>query len=375
MPRPSAGIPLEQALQGCLLGTALGDALGLACEGLSPARQKRLFPDLSRFHFLPGGRGMVSDDTEHLCLVAQALLRSGGQAPAFQRHLAWQLKLWLLGLPAGIGLATLKGILRLWLGFSPEHSGVFSAGNGPAMRATLLGVLYGEQPKTLKALNRISSRLTHTDPKAEWGALAIAQAAYSAWAGHAPETYLSQWQALVCEEASPVLPPEAEELQRLLARALERALPMRGAAPAAQAAALQAFLNELGCAKGITGYMYHTVPSVIFVWMLQPNDVFSGLQLLIRAGGDTDTTAALLGGILGASGGPQALPEALLQRLWEWPRSPAWMLQAGKQLALMLSRAEPQAPLAWAIWQLPLRNGIFLLAVLLHGFRRLFPPF
>src|SRR5262245_64611108 len=30
---------LERALVGCILGTAVGDALGLACEGLSPARQ------------------------------------------------------------------------------------------------------------------------------------------------------------------------------------------------------------------------------------------------------------------------------------------------------------------------------------------------
>lgn len=34
----------ERAIVGCLWGTAVGDALGLPCEGLTPRRQQRLFP-------------------------------------------------------------------------------------------------------------------------------------------------------------------------------------------------------------------------------------------------------------------------------------------------------------------------------------------
>ena len=37
------------AAAGCLLGTAVGDALGLPCEGLSRRRQRRLRFDLSRY--------------------------------------------------------------------------------------------------------------------------------------------------------------------------------------------------------------------------------------------------------------------------------------------------------------------------------------
>ncbi len=49
---------------GSLLGTAIGDSIGLPYEGLSRRRAKRLLgpPDRHRFLF---GRGMVSDDTEH----------------------------------------------------------------------------------------------------------------------------------------------------------------------------------------------------------------------------------------------------------------------------------------------------------------------
>ena len=54
---------------------------------------------------------MISDDTEHTLFVAQALLAHPNDPAAFQRCLAWKLRLWLLGLPAGIGFATLRSIL------------------------------------------------------------------------------------------------------------------------------------------------------------------------------------------------------------------------------------------------------------------------
>ena len=46
------------------------------------------------------GRGMISDDTEQACMVAQALIVSGGDVEAFRQNLGWQFRLWLLGLPA-----------------------------------------------------------------------------------------------------------------------------------------------------------------------------------------------------------------------------------------------------------------------------------
>ena len=94
---------------GSILGTAIGDSVGLPYEGLSRRRAERLLgpPDRHRFFF---GRGMVSDDTEHTCMVAQSLIRSGGDPDAFGRSLAWGFRLWMLGLPAGIGFATLRSI-------------------------------------------------------------------------------------------------------------------------------------------------------------------------------------------------------------------------------------------------------------------------
>ena len=57
-----------------LLGTAVGDALGLVTEGMSPRSIARRFGRVDRYHLL-GRRGFVSDDTEQSALVAQSIAR------------------------------------------------------------------------------------------------------------------------------------------------------------------------------------------------------------------------------------------------------------------------------------------------------------
>ncbi|MFO0927171.1 MAG: ADP-ribosylglycohydrolase family protein [Gemmataceae bacterium] len=130
--------------------------LGLPREGLSPQRARALYGDDLRQRFL-FGRGMTSDDTEHTCLTAQALLRVPDDSDRFARHLANGLRGWLATFPAGIGFATLRACLKLCVGFGPARSGVWSAGNGPAMRAAVLGVCLGDQPAR-RAYIRASTR-------------------------------------------------------------------------------------------------------------------------------------------------------------------------------------------------------------------------
>ena len=113
---------MNDRLAGILLGTAVGDALGLPAEGLSPRRRRRLMPGPWR-HRLLFGRGMVSDDTEHTLFVAQSLLRYPTDADAFQRRLAWRLRWWFAGLPAGVGMATARACVKLWLGSRPVEAG------------------------------------------------------------------------------------------------------------------------------------------------------------------------------------------------------------------------------------------------------------
>src|SRR5438128_2167041 len=79
-------------IAGVILGTAVGEALGLPREGLSRRRAARLFGDPPLRHRFLFGRGMVSDDTEHTCMTSQALLHAADDVDAFARSLAWRLR-------------------------------------------------------------------------------------------------------------------------------------------------------------------------------------------------------------------------------------------------------------------------------------------
>ncbi|MDP1563871.1 MAG: ADP-ribosylglycohydrolase family protein [Pirellulaceae bacterium] len=300
---------------GCILGTAVGDAIGLPYEGLSRQRAARLLgpPNRHRFFF---GRGMVSDDTEHTCMVAQALIVANGDVQEFQRSLAWGLRWWLLGVPAGVGLATSRAIVRLWLGYSPDRSGVYSAGNGPAMRAAILGVVISDVTQ-LRQFVRVSSRLTHTDPKAELGAFAVAVAAHMA-ASHEvvdPDHYLDWLSELIGQEDS--------ELLQLIGRVVASVNAKESTA---------AFAESMGLTKGVSGYVYHTVPIAIHAWLTHQHDCRAAIMSIVQCGGDADSTAAIVGGIVGAGVGQKGIPADWLDGLIEWPRTVSWMENLGEQV-------------------------------------------
>ncbi len=356
-----------EALAGCLLGTAIGDALGLASEGLSPQRQSRMFPRTDRYHLLPFGRGMCSDDTEHTIMVAQALAetagysRAFGNAHEFRGDLGWRMRWWLLGLPAGIGMATLKGILKLWLFMPHRWQGIHSAGNAPAMRSALIGVFWAGDPDFMRSHVEASTRLTHSDPKATHAALAVAVAAALS-AQHAGRVDAPQYAARMRE----LLGTEGAELAGLI----------DCVAQSVQAGqATKDFANELGLQRGVTGYSFHTVPVALHAWLSHPSNYREAVLSAIRCGGDTDTVAAITGAIAGAGCGRKALPPEWLARLAEWPRNVAWMDRLARQLADTRVDFIATGLPPTSIFKTLVRNLFFLCVVLMHGFRRMLPPY
>lgn len=346
-------------IAGVLLGTAVGDALGLPREGLSRRRAERLFgapPLKHRFIF---GRGLVSDDTEHACMTAQALLRYANDPTAFAGSLAWRLRFWLLGLPAGIGSATLRGTLRLWIGFPPNRSGIWSAGNGPAMRSPILGVYLGDDLDHLRAFVRASTRLTHSDPRAERGALLIALAAHYGSRNN-PETVRAAEFLRVARRALLEADDRLLELLACLENHCERG------------STLGEFADALNLQRGVSGYIYHTVPVVLYAWLRWPGQFRRAVEEVIALGGDTDTTGAITGALVGATCGAAGIPVEWLKGVWEWPRSVTWM----RQLTECLASPSPEKKTPLLFWPaLGPRNALFFVLVLLHGFRRLLPPY
>jgi len=350
----------EEAIIGCLLGTAVGDALGLSCEGLSKHRLAKMFQNIEKYHFF-FGKGMVSDDTEHSCMITQSLIATHGDSEKFKRTFAWKLRFWMLGLPAGVGFATLRAILKLWLGFSPDNSGIFSAGNGPAMRSAIIGVCYGHDAEKLITFTKASTQITHTDPKAFFGAVAVALAAYlsSLRKPISPQYYLKKLKALLKDE-------NAEEFIQLIEQVI---ISISSRQP------IDAFADSMNLGKGITGYVYHTIPIVIHGWLNNQQDYRTAMTEIIHCGGDTDTTAAILGGIIGAGVGKKGIPNRWIEDLWEFPRTVSWMERLGKRLNLAFSYGIKQEMLPISLSLIFIRNIVFMIIVLFHGFRRLFPPY
>lgn len=342
-----------EILTGCLWGCAVGDAIGLPYEGLSVRRARRFarLPLKQRFVF---GRGMVSDDTDHTVFVAQALLRTERDPARFRTALAWRLRLWLLCLPAGIGLATLKSILRLWVGLRP--SGVFSAGNGAAMRSAIIGAYFATDAAGRHAHVETSTRLTHTDPLALSGALAVAEIAARLASG--------QW----------TMRPSSVDLIALLAGISSQAEWLQAIQSIQECceafAPLSLATERFGSHKGVSGYVLHSVPFAIVVWHQHYGDYRATIEAITQAGGDVDTVAAIAGALAGMSAGPASIPQDWRENIVDWPHSLGYL----RELASALADPTVRVATAFSPW-LFVRGIVFTVLVLAHGFRRLLPPY
>ncbi len=350
--------------RGILLGTAVGDALGLPAEGMKRSRMLKRYPGRWRHRFV-FNKGMLSDDTEHTLFVAQSLLMHSGSGEKFIRSLAWRLRWWLLALPAGVGLATLKSIVRLWIGFSPDSSGVFSAGNGPAMRSAIIGAFFADAPESIDTFTEASTRITHTDPRASVGARAVAQLA-----------------GLIVREDLEQRPSEkrfitflknissTDEEWLALVLKIENAIKANSD--------VHQFAQSIGAEKGVSGYIYQTVPVVLYAWYHHFDDFEATLTSVLNCGGDTDTTGAIVGALAGAVGGEKAIPDDWIDNIIDWPCSVNYIRSTADLLAR--KAAVPDATVSLRGYRkfwiaIPLRNLFFLMIVLLHGFRRLLPPY
>lgn len=342
----------SSSISGCILGTAIGDAVGLKREGLS--RDKAIW--LHGHHPSPDlifGKGFCSDDTEHTVLVGVAFLKSGGNVDAFEKAFAKLLRTWLLTCPAGIGLGTLRAIVKSFF-VGPQRSGSSSAGNGLAMRAGLIGLLAKDQLH-LKELIHVSTRITHADPRAEEGALVVAQAArFAATDSNAVE---------FLDSITPTL--NGGELREHFVAMCEAL--RAGVVP-------QKFAVSRGWGKGPTGYVNQTVPMAVYCWAFSPNDFKSVVTNAVLLGGDTDSVAAIAGAIAGAGCGASSLPGDWRRQLAEWPRGKDWMQDLSQRLfdAKSDSNATRSVPsLCWG--RTLVRNLVFGVVVVLLCLRRYIP--
>lgn len=336
---------------GCILGTAVGDAMGLPFENLSSPRRANMFGPVGRY-MLVFGRGMGSDDTEHMVHVARALIHSGGEEAEFRQRLSLSLKAWFLCLPAGAGKATIIGCLRMLSGVPPDRSGVHSAGNGPAMRSALIGVMYHHDRDRMHRLVAASTLMTHSDPLALTGSMIVAMAAGSS---HDPDNLLGEMLEYVADD---------DTWKKHLSRLRESL---------AFGESTLDFARKTCPASGVSGYIVQTVPVALHA-ALSTSTVGDAVKSAVECGGDTDTTAAIAGAICGARTGPSTIPEEWIDGWIDTPISIKYMRDLAVQLAgSNEGRQKEGARFAW--WKVPPRNLVFLLILFGHIGRRLLPPY
>lgn len=135
------------------------------------------------------------------------------------------------------------------------------------------------------------------------------------------------------------------------------------------------FARQLCGEKGVSGYVLHTVPVAIHCWLSNSNDYRTAVMEIIRCGGDTDTTAAIVGAIIGSGVGREGIPQDWLNGIKEWPKSVSWMEKVAEATQVAINTGKSLHSLRTLPFVTLVRNTIFLAVVLAHAVRRLLPPY
>lgn len=309
----------EDRLAGVLVGTAVGDALGLAVENLGAATIARVFGRVTRYRFL-GRTGFVSDDTEQTAFVAQALLAHPGDPERGAGYFGARLRGWVLRVPFGVGFATLRACLKLLLFLPTKWTGVKSAGNGAAMRAAIVGAYFADAPERRAAWSDALARVTHTDPRAVEGAGYV---------------------AALAARAARSAPTERPDLVAAAQGVVSDASLLRAIKAAQHFAEVGAPTAEAAVGLGVTGFVLHTVPFAAYCAARWGDDPRQAIEEAANAGGDTDTIGAIVGALVGARHGLSGLPQDLVEHLEDGPLGRSHLLALAKGLATGLAQRPP----------------------------------
>jgi ADP-ribosylglycohydrolase len=290
---------LNARIRGGLLGLAVGDALGVPVEFLGraaldaePVTGMRAFGS----HRQPAGTW--SDDTSLTLCLADSLASYGPDRLDFtdqaRRFVAWRDEgLWTArGAVFDIGIASSEAIHRMAEGIEPIYCGgtdEMSNGNGSLMRILPLAFwLHGKPTGERRTACFQASSLTHGHSRSKLACWLYVETALGLCRGLSPTEALLQARTTV--EAH----PDGEW------RHFARCTPDIASLPRD--------------AIKSSGYVVHTLEAAL--WCLLGSSSYAEAALkAVNLGNDTDTTAAVAGGLAGLLWGEAAIPEEWLEVL------------------------------------------------------------
>lgn len=307
---------LIDSAQGLLVGTFIGDALGMPIEGYT--REKIV----SEFGFVRGyleGRlppGTYTDDTEMTLGLAESLVERGGFDPQdAATKFAENFTLW-----RGYGSRTCGVISKIRAGQPWDEVGTDSWGNGAAMRIAPLGLHYCGH-SGLREVAAKSCRITHQHPNALAGS--VVQAVSVAESVRRGLLFID----VDVESYQEILIPVAGEFGEALVRPLERLKDLSlGHTSEEKATTLS---SAFACDVSAVG----SVPAALAAF-LSAEDFEDAVVTAVNAGGDTDTLGAMTGALAGAYYGLSGIPEDLISGLYDGERGISYVKKLGERLGL-----------------------------------------
>ena len=305
----------ERAL-GALYGLAIGDALGMPTQLLSPEELDRRFGAITWFQPAPDNHpiaaglpaGHITDDTEQALLIARLLIDGGGRIEPLTLANAladWERDMVRRGSLDLLGPSTQRAISAVAAGISVEEAGRFGDTNGAAMRMTPVGITrpVSDFDGLLQAVLDASG-VTHNTTLALAGASAVAAAVSAGVGGASLDDAIDAGLS-------------AARLGR------NHGSWVAGADVAARIEAALAGVGGLGddellrFIRSVVGTSVATQESVpaAFALMRAAGDGGAWHRCLLAAslGGDSDTIAAITGAIAGSCQGIGAFPTDALE--------------------------------------------------------------
>lgn len=293
-----------------LRGLALGDALGMPTQSMSPTEIERHYGHVDSLLDAADDQpiapsmpaGSVTDDTEQAVLVGRLLVAGGGHLDPLTLAtslLAWEDDMIRRGSLDLLGPSTKSALERVRAGDDPRETGRFGATNGAAMRVTPIGIAYSlHLPDAFADAVHESCQVTH-DTEQGWESAALVAAAVSA--GIEGAGVREALETAVGVVGS--LPRRGHWTGR--ASVLSRS---REALSSAQRLNGPALERRLRTVVGTSVEATESIPAALCVALAYADDPFAGLCAAARLGGDTDTIAAMAGAVLGACHGTTAFP-------------------------------------------------------------------
>lgn len=275
---------LRERYEGTLLGLAAGDALGGAVEFLPRAAIRREHPHGLR-DIVGGGPhnlrvGEVTDDTA----MALAIARACGPEGIDLDGVAANFLAWYQSEPKDIGITTSRALAKLASGVPWREIGERMmeetpgklAGNGAVMRTAPIALRYRHGRAKLREVSIDTARMTHPDPMATWGAVALNQALVHLLEGG---------------DAGSVRDAAVEEVDN-------------GAVVSAIRESVDRDYDDVESG----GFVLHTLGAAF--WCLAHSDTAEeAIITAVGMGEDTDTTGAVTGALVGALHGRSAVPD------------------------------------------------------------------